>query len=339
MMQSDVERGHNVWYFRLYIPCPNFKKNERGSFCVGSHSLVFGILNERGSRFVVVLSSSLSRFWDTECHLEPLHVSPTGRKRRGKTHARGCLHLPSGNELGVLALPEPVGVSDLEHGADGAAVLADDAVDADEVLAAIVGVRVAAEGPGGHELSWGGAHEVLLHGVCGGKKEGGRGWLIPRRNLEVKRRGKKKKEGREERSERFLIISLSLALSFLRFLLLFLSPSVRLSIYPHAQISTCMIICTCIYKSNNLVLLSRHTKRLYLSAACTRECCPSSCRRGTSCRRPGRGRKRSGRPHRPSRTRRRSSRQGQRRFRTGWGSGGWRWGVLQGEAVGVKTRP
>ena len=70
------------------------------------------------------------------------------------------MDLPSLDVFWVFAVAGTVGVTDLEHGTDGAAVLPGDSFQADVVFAAVVWVGVAGEGAGVAHFSGGGAGEA-----------------------------------------------------------------------------------------------------------------------------------------------------------------------------------
>lgn len=72
-------------------------------------------------------------------------------------------NLPSGNILRVFTVASAVGVSDLEDCSDGATVLPSDPLEADVVLAAILGVSVAAERAGAGHLARSGAGETVCY--------------------------------------------------------------------------------------------------------------------------------------------------------------------------------
>lgn len=68
-------------------------------------------------------------------------------------------NLPSGNILGILAVAGTLTISDLEDGSDGASVLAGHSLQADVVLAAVIGMGVTGEGASVGDLSGSGATE------------------------------------------------------------------------------------------------------------------------------------------------------------------------------------
>lgn len=70
---------------------------------------------------------------------------------------------PSGNIFGVLAVAGAVSITDLEHGTDGASVLAGDSLQTDVVFTAVLGVGVTAEGSSVRHLTGGGARETVRY--------------------------------------------------------------------------------------------------------------------------------------------------------------------------------
>lgn len=73
------------------------------------------------------------------------------------------MDLPSGNIFRVFAVASAVSIADLEDGSDGAAVLAGDTLEADVVLAAVLGVSVTAEGASVGHLTRSGATETVRY--------------------------------------------------------------------------------------------------------------------------------------------------------------------------------
>lgn len=68
---------------------------------------------------------------------------------------------PSGNIFGVFAVASAVRITDLEDSANGASVLAGDALEADVVFAAVFGVGVTAEGTSVRNFTGCGAGETV----------------------------------------------------------------------------------------------------------------------------------------------------------------------------------
>lgn len=83
--------------------------------------------------------------------------------RKLNRYTRGESNLPSGNIFGVFAVAGAIGITDLEHGSDGASVFAGDSLQADIVLAAVFRVGVTAEGASVRHLTRSGATETVRY--------------------------------------------------------------------------------------------------------------------------------------------------------------------------------
>lgn len=77
-----------------------------------------------------------------------------------KIQKRG-FNSPPGNILGIFAVASAIAVTNLKNCADGAAILAGHTLQADVVLAAVLGVGVTREGPSVGQLTGGRAGESV----------------------------------------------------------------------------------------------------------------------------------------------------------------------------------